>query len=720
MRSYRSNEIYFGSEIIKSVQRNAVAGTDQDIVYIGVPVVAYKIRHTDFSDPENIISQTVLRLKALNKSNGEIADMLCLDKRLINSIVEADRCEDTESGEHMTSATTQTVYIFFNRFDGKFMLGKVKEEDFKANTSVTVCDYGSECVTVKFEISQSAEYKVIPLDAKHDYPQAPTKEQMLVAGKFSDVRNVGSSKQYSTVENLNESSELMLVCPCYFDKNNLRGVSVYSPVSGRSVESLSVCLKTALENVSQFSALKSGIERLKKNAQARSENFTVDEAQRPAVKYLADRYGDNIKNTIAENTYKRMVYFEQAFIDYNAVANAASDVDCKDKISALQNAAHTALEEIFKSACLAVKDEVALYKAMGFVEKNSSRELLSAAIQQVGFAMDDEDKADKFLRPVTKYALKHAMEVVPESRSAGDDGKNAKKQKSVAKSDKNGNNNVALWFTLNVIYAAYIDGHPMRELATKLPNIISTLMTTLDMRNQASHGGQIRILTVDDCNALHKLTERVFETMLCIESVGSASAVQNPIRDRKAEVEMQVAAQLEGLKFRYNDLKRFAAAAYRALYEYNEAEFYQKCSNILEHLFKIYLYKLYDEALINKISADLPRDKDKLNAHINDLFAANGVGYVTHSKVNPQKVIMSREQIETCTLQCAMFLTVLLAAEKGVGFFEDSAVRFEELAELADIVSTYRGHANAADFSAQEEQCEQLLERIIKIITDRE
>ena len=113
----------------------------------------------------------------------------------------------------------------------------------------------------------------------------------------------------------------------------------------------------------------------------------------------------------------------------------------------------------------------------------------------------------------------------------------------------------------------------------------------------------------------------------------------------------------------------------------------------------------------------MPHDKDLLNSHVNALFAANGIAYVTRSKVSTQKVVMKRDQIPKCTLQCAMFLTALLAAEKKVGFFTDPAVRFGELAEITDIVSELRKHADAADLSMQEEKCEQLLDRIIKIIT---
>ena len=101
-------------------------------IYFAIPVVAYKVNYIEHTNPENIIEITIFKLKKLGYSSKRIAQTLCLDERLVNSVLEYYQSISTQDDETMpiVREESKTAYVFYDCLNEQYINRYMEVKDF--------------------------------------------------------------------------------------------------------------------------------------------------------------------------------------------------------------------------------------------------------------------------------------------------------------------------------------------------------------------------------------------------------------------------------------------------------------------------------------------------------------------------------------------------------------------------------------------------------------
>ena len=89
-------------------------------VRFAIPVIIYRVKVLEHTNVGNIFSETIVNLSKLGKSNDEIADIMCIDKRIIESALEEMASFQTEDGKSEPPVYDKDQYIVYDCYNGRF------------------------------------------------------------------------------------------------------------------------------------------------------------------------------------------------------------------------------------------------------------------------------------------------------------------------------------------------------------------------------------------------------------------------------------------------------------------------------------------------------------------------------------------------------------------------------------------------------------------------
>ena len=97
-------------------------------VFFAIPTLAFHVRVTKTEETHNFIQEAILYLKRNGEPKDKIADMLCLDQRLVDVVIEnSKKNENTESDSDDAVTETNEIsddfFIFYNLISKEFISG---------------------------------------------------------------------------------------------------------------------------------------------------------------------------------------------------------------------------------------------------------------------------------------------------------------------------------------------------------------------------------------------------------------------------------------------------------------------------------------------------------------------------------------------------------------------------------------------------------------------
>jgi hypothetical protein len=339
-----------------------------------------------------------------------------------------------------------------------------------------------------------------------------------------------------------------------------------------------------------------------------------------------------------------------------------------------------------------------MFKIGHISKNNSSPELLRAHILRLGFECDDETIYD-FLKGVTISSLKAIF--------SQPDGRISKK--------------INTMFVVNVICGSIRSTLPICTLGYKMPRLVQALQKTLAMRNPAKHGNsQIKLLSISECDEIYNYCHRVAEIMLQLNDLCPEIESYDFIKHEVSpQVQILVNEELKKVSTNNSELYDKAKTMCESFYEKQESSFFGDCSNYLHSLYFTYLDKLFDNETRMELLKNVPDDKELMRDYINRILSYNGIRYSIKSVINKNKLFIDFNDDEKITLTGAMYLTILFIQDKDPALFK-KIKDFDVLLEVTDRVVSMRGHSELADFSNNEEECKELLIKLLTFIQKEE
>lgn len=687
-----TNEFLFNKKNNPAIYKNFSA------VYFAIPVVAYRVSYVKHVNPDNIVERTIFGLKKIGYSTKKIADTICLDKRLVNSVLEYYAQATTTEGKTDTKDCVKNDYIFYDCYRGKFFGEYMDENDFAENTELYLVDRRKATFKFKKNFSDSRDYCVhILYDEGKEPPAAPSQEDIIsVIGKSR--REEISDKHYSNGEYLNERRELYLICTAYLDENDFTDISVANPIFGEKANYLKRAMDKAVEAFPQKNeALKKDIERLKVRAfdEADAVCDELSDSDKKIADLLLKRYGKAV--TLYKPVYSRLIELEKSFQAYDsAIHQKVSAADCMNEQAKFQSAAHNLLEQVFiQSYYKHASDETIL--TYGKVTKNNSKpELLLAYMHNLGFHCGDS--ANAFLKGVIIDELRQVFESTEKPNYIRE--------------------RINLWVAANVMCGTVDKNHPIHELARRAPNLIDALTVSLGMRNKATHdSNKAVIVDFDKVKQMYDYCKMVTAIMLGIKVI-NADIAKSSTNGREVRQKIEMLARDRLKNFRFNDpVIENRAEKMSISYFGRSGSFYSDCYNFLNSVYLNVLAKYYDDDLCERLVATLPEDKNALRSYMTETVKAGGADYEIKSVINKAK-LTGFTDLERATLTCIEFLTILFVQEKDPLAF--GRYGFKELLQLTDSVVEKRQHSALTDFNKDGDECKQLLDGLLNLINENQ
>lgn len=669
-------------------------------VYISIPVIAFRVSYIEHNNPENIIETTIVKLKKIGYSKERIAKTLCMDEHLVNDVLAYYGDGGTLENKPL-SQKNKTAYVFYDCYNHKYFDWYMDEDEYKENTNLYITDRQRYSFKFKSSISDSFEYFVRILqnpDETVDVGMVPKQEEILRIFKSQKRHQVISSSYYSNAEYLNESRVLQMVCTCYLDARDCTDFTVANPIYEGQSKTLWYSIKELLNIYSEDNQpICKDLQNIKERLILTTDEMNASDVHKAICEFLVKKYGNAIK--YHDDVYKKLIQLERSYAELKGIVKQkGTAVECQTELARFQVDSHSLLEEVFYISFKSLYDDEMMFKIGVISKNNSSPELLRAYILKLGFECDDEIIYD-FLKGVTIPALKAIF-----SQSNG----------SISKK-------INTMFMANVICGAYKPTLPICTLGYKTPKLIQALQKTLAMRNPAKHGSsQIKLLSVSECDEIYRYCHRIAEIMLNLNDLCPEIESYDFIKHEVSpQVQILVNEQLKNVSSNNSDLYDRAKTMCEAFYEKQASSFYGDCSNYLHSLYFTYLDKLFDDETRFELLKNIPDDKELMKSYLNRILTYNGVKYSVKSVINKNKLFIDFNNDEKITLTGAMYLTILFIQDKDPALFK-KIKDFDGLLEVTDQVVSKRGHSELADFSNNEEECRELLEKLLTFIQNEE
>lgn len=691
MRSYETNEFYFNKDFAPKTLNNMRP------LYYSIPVVAYRVSYVENRNPENIIEQTIFKLKKIGYSNSRIAYTLCLDPRVVGSVLEYYDANETEEGEQEFPKEKKIGYILYDCYGERFFDGYIPENVFKENTDLYLVERYQHSFTIKKAIAESNEYRVRVL-IKSDCSRAPLTPttEMMLGVRGAEGRKIDSDF-YIHAEYLNERIELNLISAIYADNNDCSAISVSAPLKCNSPR-LRMLLEQILaaypnENV----RLAEGIEKMRRNMAEAISDVTSEKwtkAHEDAVNKVSANYGEAIRQF--REVFAKAVEVEEANEKLNAAKDDLMSPEYMQACNLVKTTAHHLMEQVLMESFFKHFDSETMLE-YGKISKNTAgRELLRAYILDTGFKIEDK-QLYYFINGVNVNNLRYVF------------------NSSSPPQEKRGNPRINLWFVANVMLGRVQKSHPIHKLAVHFPETITSLGTTLRWRNDAAHDSKPEFFSRDDAQALMAFCERVLRIMLGIEYTRNADTVKNQAATAKApSMQSLIKHCMRNISTQNDEILDKTEKLCSAFFM-RDSTYYLSVSNYLHAICRGYLERLYDETTRTEIVNDFPENRDEGKLLINKILQINDIKYTVISVVGKEKLKVknNNSNLEYDTLTAILYLLISFIDKKRPLMFKNIP-HFKELVAVTDEATRNRGHSEGADFEADGEQLEKKFNELLK------
>lgn len=454
-------------------------------VFFAIPTIAFHVSINRVDTKKNFIQETILYLKRNGMNKNEIAEALCLDKRLVDVIIENYKKNKDENASDEDVVETEEkaddFYIFYDLVTNQFIDGYMFTNKFNENCHPMIKNEYNEqkrCYYHRANIGDSSYSKIHMLNPNHNVFNKrviPTQENIISCYNNEKLFNDNS---YRNARYLNEFHQVWLVLGYSITKYNSNEYSIINPFKERLTYSTYFNNIVKMIAVDEYS--KADIKEYKENTKnnlIKNQNEQMQiktDREITAYEGLKKKYSKYgyFKDNRIETNFEIQLVKMQAKYDY-IEANLGKK-DCSFDIRVFYDFANNVIEQLFT-----LTYEPYILKLPKQLTDNKFFEALG------------NEKTYKGEQAVIKSYFddiqsNYNLQVILNSCST-ENVKKCIKNKNIM-SDKSYKLPIKDLFTINVINVFYNKNSKFNNLfKTEVPYLIDTIMVLEDTRKNVRH-----------------------------------------------------------------------------------------------------------------------------------------------------------------------------------------------------------------------------------------
>lgn len=337
---------------------------DNDIpvpVFFAIPTLAFHVSLNWINEKRNFIQETILYLKRNGQHRDEIAEQLCLDRRLVDVIIENSK-KNLYEGENENDVIIEKeekdedFYIFYDLLTNQFIEGFLSASDFNefcTPMSENEFSRSKKCYYLKENIgdSYSTHIHLLPCnDSVFDRSIIPSQENIISCYKADKLFDESG---YQNARYLNEVYKVWFTVGYSVTKYNTNEYSVINPFCKTDKLSYSTYLYNVVKKSAKDSFSREAIDEYQKNTvnsliKHQNERMYIrTDREKKAYETLKQKYEpygyfkDNCITTKFENQLVKM----QSTYDY--IKNNLGKKDCSDSFRSFFDSTNNVLEQLF-------------------------------------------------------------------------------------------------------------------------------------------------------------------------------------------------------------------------------------------------------------------------------------------------------------------------------------------------------------------------------------
>lgn len=477
-------------------------------VFFAIPTLAFHVSINRVNVNRNFIQETILYLKRNGLDKNEISEALCLDKRLVDVVIENNRKSKNDFSDSTDVLETEEVaddfYIFYDLITKSFIEGYMTSKKFNRDCHIMSNNEYNErkrCYYYRENIGDSNYTKIHILNVKNDAFNkriAPTQENIVNCYNDEKLYDVDS---YRNARYLNEFHLVWLVLGYSITKYNANEYSIIDPFRDKLTYS------TYFNNVIKMAAIdeysKSDIKEYQDNTKnflikSRNEKMHIKNDREiiafEGLKKKYSKYG-YFKDDQNETDFEIQLIKMQATYDF--IVKNIGIRDCRQSIRSFYDFANNVLEQLFtityEPYILTLPNQLVKDKFFEALGKERTYGGERAIIKNYFDEIKNDYDFDNIIKTCSIDRIKNCI-----------------KKKNIL-SDKSYKLPIKDLFTINVICAYYNRNSKFNNIfKTKIPYLIDTIRVLEDTRQNVRHSFENVDCTVEDvAKVVYKIIDAV-------------------------------------------------------------------------------------------------------------------------------------------------------------------------------------------------------------------
>ncbi len=695
----RSRKIY--SRDLTIVDRQKIPSVRS--VPFAYPAIAYRVKIQKYINPDNIFETTVLKLKKCGLNRAEIARKLCLEREVVDDIIEYYKPsdEDADATIHLHREIEEKYYyIFLNTYTNEFLNNVSETDSFDDCTRGHIDDIEGTELTVSTSPGKPVMRVSFLMSEEATLLKEPVAED--IAEIILQKKHV-KPHEYVTAQYLNVAIPVYLISEAFYAEKNISDIQVAEPVRGKSISyNERLMLRQILEHnpeannelIQKLNGMESSARTIQEDVTSLNELITDQ---------IVSEYGKAFRKNYKE-AFDTLVEMRKAYLSVQ--------YDKKYIRSVLTQNYHLT-EILLETAMSNYGTDDSVFDSISESADVVCQEVLAIA-RNIGFEIRDPAYArDQF--KVTKNKLNSVYH-----RYVIDTEKGLVKQYD----------RINVLLAVNLILASKNRDHPLNEIAGMYPQYVDLVFMSKQLGDMGNHtyGEASDDLVIDvysmACNTISVYLDLGNEgNDIENEHEESAAVSVTPMVGQNTTLYRQYAA--EELKIAGLDIIQDECPL--SLIELNE-NYFEKQGNVFSSAYNALVALIAN--LINKLNArektkswqyikqrvddDIRKDPVGINQKVGEIVKDNGGAYFFTVPPRLSSVFRPKHRMDKNSLKLQVYYFILIDDHLSSGMLKTVLARMPDLLETIDYVYSMRGHRSINTFE-NDEQDQEIYQLVKKI-----
>lgn len=689
MQLYEFNKVLYN-------EKNSNVRTWKKIkpVRFAIPVKIYKVNVIKMENSGNIFTETIVKLHKLGKKPDEIADIMCIDKRMVQSVLEQVGDLLNSDGIAEPKKNEEEQYIVYDCYNGCFFDSYINSDDIndQLETENLEIDYKTGKISFVKAFGDSRRITAYMLKSKnalHIPDENGIREYV-----ESKKRNVYDRSTVYQYENLYDTYSAFLICTYFVPDGASSERLVRNPIYGETFVSnvKELLLRTLEKEKEDNQKLKELVDEMEKEIAGYSEDVMC-ERESDANRFISSvirRYGKAEKSKY-EPLISRLAELEAAYYPFSSPDIEQNEEKKQEASDKLAVAAGELIECLFALlAFISARDDNVRNTAKGYDRKSYQFILKNT------FSDESDEVICGFAKRVRTDSVKG---VISDAGSI----------------DKLWKKHIDSLIMASVLLTHGTDNSPLDRLANKVPNFLELIPKIKEERGGGKHGGEDpNIYSAETAKKIFTFAMRTACSLLGIEAEENAEHIA--AEAETADVDSLVTKYLNDYTVTDERLKVKVRRMVRA-YIKKDSQFFSECYNCMQDIFIALMYPYLSQDALDSILGMVPGTLDEQRDMMNGILRSRGIRDEIRTPANVEKAI-ALDDFSNANISIVMQVCIVLA-DREPALLEQLRNCFGGIFSFTEDVKEKRGHNNTADFSdkAKEKEFKEIMDKILDYST---